>query len=115
MDPRPVMPHGVADQKAVSGAAMLRLKAKAVEESFAPDLCAAARCVEPAAIVDRTGRLSPGPVPLCDRHWQVRCVLDEEAVNLPPTRSVTNPVASPSREVAQVGAVIQLRLPFARR
>ncbi|MFC1609564.1 hypothetical protein ACFL6C_01270 [Myxococcota bacterium] len=61
---------------------MLRLKRKNREDDYPPQMCAASRCAEPAVVVDATGRLAPGRVPLCEVHWEARCELDEAEMEI---------------------------------
>ena len=96
---------------------MLRLKKKLDDVDYPGDTCAAARCEEPATIIDGTGRLAPGRVPLCERHWEARCEMTEPYA--PPSRRIPGgqPPQEPPRAEAvhEVAVVRQLQLPFALR
>ena len=56
---------------------MLRLKKKKREDDYLTGVCAAARCTKPAVVIDATGRLAAGQVPLCEDHWEARCELED--------------------------------------
>lgn len=48
----------------------MKLKIKGARAVYPPEVCAASRCTsEPAIYVEERG----ARIPLCDRHWTIRC------------------------------------------
>jgi hypothetical protein len=56
--------------------APFRLKV-AGKDGYQPGQCAASRCFEPSAVTDASGSTWPMAVPLCDRHWEIKCDAEE--------------------------------------
>lgn len=49
------------------------LKWKYSEDGYPQDVCCASRCNELTAIIDDSNVHWHGRVPLCERHWLIRC------------------------------------------
>lgn len=78
------------------------MRLKRVAE-FDESVCAVARCDAPSILIDSTGRLAPGRVPLCEGHWVQRIdELEAEPADAAEAAAPSPPLSQPDVDRRQM-------------